>query len=196
MGKEIVALDTEKSDEAAAGRRFFDMARDEVFRAFPWSFTTKFVTLGLVANNPTDEWAYSYRYPSDCLMFRRILSGVRNDSHQTRARYKIVQDSSGLLVYTDVTNAEAEYTFRQEDPARFPADFTMALSFLLAFYMAPRLTRGDPFGMGRRAFEMYIREIRRAEAMSSNEQQPDELPNSEFISQRDGDPSTTESQTS
>lgn len=185
VGKEIANIDTEKSEEAAAMRRYYTPARDEVLREYSWPFATQFVSLGLVAEDPTDEWNFSYRYPSDCIYFRRILSGVRNDTRQSRVPHKIARDVSGLLILTDQENAKAEYTIREEDPQRFPADFVMALSYRLAAYVARRLSGGDPFKLGEFSLRLYQISLSKAQSTAENEGQIDEPPESEFIRTRE-----------
>lgn len=186
VGKEIANLDTENSAEANTIRRFYETARDEVLRDFNWSFTTKFATLAEIEEDPTDEWSYSYRYPSDCLKLRRILSGTRNDSRQSRVPYKLGQDSEGLLLYTDMEDAEIEYTVRVEDTSLYPADFTMAFSYKLAFYSAPRLAAGDPFGLANKAAQMYQMMIAKAAHSDLNENQVEQDVDAEWIRAREG----------
>lgn len=181
IGKEIGNLDTERSEEAAACRRFYDTARDATLRDFPWPRFTKFVTLALVETNPTDEWVFSYRYPSDCLELRRVLSGIRNDSRQSRVPYKIGQDVTGHLIYTDQADAQVEYTALISTVERYPSDFVLAFSFRLASLVAPRLTGGDPFKVGQRALELYMFEISKARATAVNEEQAEEDVDSEFV---------------
>lgn len=181
VGKEIANLDTEKSEEAKACRRFFKTARRATLRDFEWPAATKFVTLGLVTANPTSEWQYSYQVPSDCLHFRRILSGRRNDTRQSRVPYRLVYGLAGQEVYTDRTSAQAEYTVDVEDSTRFPDDLAIALSYRLAVYIAPRLTGGDPFKLGDKAMQMYMAEVSRAKATAVNEEQEEEDPDSEFV---------------
>ncbi len=185
IGKEVANFETEKSEEASSCRRFYDTARDETLRDFPWPFATKFLTLALVATDPTTEWSYSYRYPTDCSFFRRILSGLRNDNRQTRVPYKISQDDVGLLVLTDTRDAVAEFTVKETDPSLYAADFIMAFSLRLAAMIAPRLTGGDPFKVGERALRLYQFEIQKARATAENEEQKEEPPESEFIRARD-----------
>lgn len=180
-GKEIANIETENSPEANACRRFYQTALDETLRDGTWPFATKYADLNLIEENPTDEWAYSYRYPVDCKHARRIVSGNRNESRQDRIEYKIVNTSTGSAIYTDKQNAVLEYTVKIDNPALFPDDFKMALSFRLAHYIAPRITKGDPFGMGKRAMDMYLFEINRAKATAFNEEQAAELPESEFV---------------
>jgi hypothetical protein len=186
ISKKIV-LETDRSAEANACGDFYNTVRDKVLSDSPWPFATKFALLGLVQNNPTTEWLYSYRYPSDCLTMRRIFSGIRNDNRQSRIPYKIGRDDQGLLIYTDMTQAEVEYTISTDDVTRYPEDFRMALSFLLAVYIAPRLTQGDPFKMGQRAFQMYQMEMGRAASAALDEQQDEEQPQSEFMRSRNED---------
>lgn len=186
VGKTINDVDTESSEEALICRRYYDTVRDMTLRDFEWPFATKIATLSLVASNPTAEWAYSYRYPSDCLMITRILSGVRNDSRQSRAPYKILRDNTGLLIYSDEVTAQIEYIAKTDDPTFYTPDYIMALSLRLAVYIAPKLTKGDPYGMANKVMAMYIQEISRAQASATNEGQRDEMPDSEFVRVREG----------
>lgn len=181
VGKEIAALDTERSEEARACRAFYETARDEMLRGWPWPFARKFAEPTLVDEDPTDEWAYSYRMPSDCLFVRRILSGDRNDSRQTRIAYSIGYDPDGLaLIYTDQDDPTIEYTVKVTDVTKFAPDFVMALSYRLAAYVAPRLTKGDPFKMADRTLKLYDMSARFAAASAFNEEQVDEEVDSEF----------------
>lgn len=184
VGKEIANIETEQSQEASACRRFYDTARDATLRDFPWPFASKIVTLSLISTLTDSEYTYSYRYPSDCVDARRILSGSRNDSRQSRVTYKILKDDAARIIYADLENAELEYTSRVEDPSFYPPDFQLAFSFRLAGLIAPRITKGDPFGLRKSAMDMYDMEISRAKAASINEEQRDELVDSEFVRNR------------
>jgi len=190
VSKEIANLETERSAEASACRRFYDMTRDEVLRGFPWPFATKFAALGLVSDSDdddhgNDEWDYAYRYPTDCLKMRRIKSGTRNDSRSSRVPYIIAKDDEGKLIYTDQEDAEAEYTVLVDDPGLYPPDFVMALSLRLAAYIAPRLTAGDPFKMGDRSLKLYVLSQATAEANAVNEQQDEDTPDPDLIRARE-----------
>lgn len=184
ISKPIANVDTEQSQEASACRVFFNTTRQLVLRDFQWPFATKIIALELVEEDPNDEWKYSYRYPTNCINFRRVLSGIRNDERSTRETYRIVNDSSGQLIYTDQNEAEAEYTLDVTNTEILPPDFVMALSYRLAAYIAPRLTAGDPFKLGDKSAQLYQIEISRAAASAYNEEQPEQLPDSEFISAR------------
>ena len=185
IGKTIAVLQTEKSEEAITARLFYDLALEATLRDFPWPFASRIIALALVAEEPNDEWNFSYRYPTDCLEIRRILSGMKNDTRQSRTPYRILSDEQGSLVYTDYENAEIEYTVRDISPQFYPPDFVMAFSLYLAHLMAPRLTGGDQFKLGARALSLYDLEISRAVKNAFNEQQIEEPPESEFIRDRE-----------
>jgi hypothetical protein len=185
VGKDIANLESENSAEARACRRVYNTLRDEVLRAFHWPFATKIASLALIAENPNDEWAYSYVYPTDCLEFRRILSGIRNDTRQSLVPYRISNSGSQIVLFTDQANAIGEYTFREEVTERYPSDFVMALSALIAGYIAPQLSSGDPFKMAPRAFDLYASTIATAKANALNEEKYEEEQDSEFIRARE-----------
>lgn len=185
-GKEIANLDTENSAEARALRRFWDQAVGELIRGFSWPFTTRFFDLALVEENPTEEWAYSYRYPSDCKYARRILSGSRNDSRQSRVPYRIGQDDDGQLIYCDRENAQLEYSKLADDVVRWPDDFVSALSYKLAAYAAPTITGSDRANLRQLCLELHHMAEQKAMANALNEEQADQAPESEFTRSRDG----------
>ena len=185
ISKTVAILQTEKTEEAITARLFYDLAREATLRDFPWPFSTRILALAMVEESPNDEWDYSYRYPTDCLEIRRILSGMRNDTRQSRVPYRILSDGQGTLVYTDTENAEIEYTVNAVSPQFYPPDFVMAFSLYMAHLMAPRLTGGDPYKLGQRALGLYDLEINRAVKNAFNEQQIEEPPESEFIRDRE-----------
>jgi hypothetical protein len=183
-GDEIGNIDTESSEEASACRRVYETALDETLRDFDWPFATRIAAAQLIEDDPNDEYAYSYRYPSNCIRIVRVLSGMRNDTRQSRVTYKIASDSSGRLFYTDMDEAEIEFIFRETNPLLYPAGFVMALSLKIAYLTAPRLTKGDPYGMKAALLREYELTLDKERARSSNEEQVDELPDSEFVRMR------------
>ncbi len=185
IGKEVANFDTEQSEEARAARRFYQIALEKTLRDGSWPFATKIISLALIEEEPNTEWGYSYRYPSDCLYFRRILSGIRNDNRQSRSPYKLAKDSAGLIVYSDEEEAQCEYTVRANEEHIYPPDFVMTLSLYLGSLMAPRLTSGDQFKVGERALAKYLVEISITKASAYNEEQPDIPVEAEWIRDRD-----------
>jgi hypothetical protein len=179
--KGIANLSTEQSKEAALFRTLYETVRNLVLRDHAWPFAKKTAELNLVEEEPNDEWAYSYRYPTDCLNILRIQSSNRNDTRASRVPYQVGKDSTGLLVYCDREEAVVEYIEQVTDTTLYPNDFTMALSYRLASYAAPAMTSGDPFNLQEKCMNMYRLELSKATSNAFNEQQDDELPEAELI---------------
>lgn len=186
VSQELQDVTSDKTKAAQACRRFYDQVIGEVLRAFPWPFATATVNLTLVASDPTTEWLYSYRYPSDCLFARRILNGVsRIEQPDTRIRFRLQRDASGRLIFTDQPAAQLEYTQRVSAVEEFDENFITAAAFLLAFYIGPSVMEGDPSNLTARASQAYMAAIRTAQALAANEDVPDLPPDSAFITSRD-----------
>lgn len=187
LGVSVEVADvTERSKEAQACRRFYDQVIGEVLRDFPWPFATTFASLALVATAPTAEWAYSYRQPVDCTRFIRVLPGLRVDTPSSRIPFRLGYDSTGSLVFCDLTSAQAEYTTNLVNESRFTPDFTQMAALLLAGYLGPRVTKGDDFKLGDRALKLY--EWRKAMAWqnAAGEQARDLSDASSFLDARAG----------
>ncbi len=187
VGRTISNLESDGSEDADAINAFWDVALADHFRAFPWAFSRRIVAAALVEEDPTSEWGFSYRYPSDCVMLRRIVTGARAPSRASRDPYWVGGDASGRLIYSNTEDMEIEYTALVDDESRWPSDFAMSFTFLLAYYVAPRLSKGSQGEIQRAQRELlqkYMIEVERARANSSNEEQPDPPAESEFISER------------
>lgn len=177
---EIADID-ERSAEADACSLFYAISLEATLRAWNWKFARRTEALALVEEDPTTEWAYSYRYPTGCLAARRIPSGVVPESQDDRIPFDVGADDEGQLIYTDRAEAELEYTKLIEDTTRFPSDFALALSFHLASLIAPKLTAGDPFKLGDKCMARFAMQIGQAELAASRETQAPGHAESEFI---------------
>jgi hypothetical protein len=180
-----IASTTEKSTEAHVCNTFWESTLNATLRDFRIPEAIRFKTLSLVEEDPTEEWGYSYDYPNDVLSVRRILSGIRNDSNDSRVPYRQAQDSnSRQLIYTDAADAVAECSMKVTNLSLLPDDVILALSLRLASYIAPVITKGDPFKLGIRSFQLYSVHVTRANANSLNSQQPDQPPQSDHVRSR------------
>lgn len=188
IGEEIASIN-ERSPEAEACLQFYDEALDELLREFPWPFATRNVALSTTnATDPddddalieySDEFFYSFRYPSDCVYARRIMSGQVPDDSSSIIRYKIASDTTGRLILANVETATLEYTSRVTDAALYPSDFAMALSYRLAAYIAPRLAE-DPAKASQVAMRGYAFSLAKARSVAASEESEGPPPKSSF----------------
>ncbi len=180
VAHEISSL-TEGSTEAEQVNRFYAATRDQVLRDFPWPFARRYVALALVEEDPNDDWAYSYRYPTDCVRALRLVDGHRIQT--TRIPWEIASDDTGRLIYTDQDDAVLRYIKRIEDPEQFDPSFVEALAWRLGSKLAIPLSRSTK--ERDYAFERYRVEISVAKANAANEGEVDDDPEPESIRARE-----------
>lgn len=183
-------VDTDGTAEAKACRAHLDVAIETVLRDFDWPFARKYATFNKVADTPTLEWGFSYRYPPDCLNFRYVLTGARRPTLDQQVPFALGQDSSGLLIYTDQPAMQGAYTVKVTNAAFFHPDFVTALSMYLAWLIIPRLSSGDPYKMRPGLAQGFEYSMSKARANAANESQMDLPPESEFIRARNGEDTT------
>lgn len=184
VSKEIQNVETEQSKEAAACRRFREVARQKVLGDFAWPFANRIEALSLVTEDPNDEWLYEYGQPADCLKARRILSGIIPESEDTRVPFVESNGTSQTVIWTDKIDAQLEFTIDEDDTDRWPADFKLAYSYMLAMLLAPRLTAGDPFKLQGSVAKLYEVEISNAKKNAMNNQQKRQDPLPEMLRTR------------
>lgn len=185
VDRAIADLDTEQSRDAKIIRMYYENARRQTLRDFPFPCITVITDLALVEPDPNDEWKYSYQYPADCLQLRRIPNGFsRIDTEKTKVPYRVARGVSGKVVYTNMPNAKIEYTYNETNIDRLDDDVVMVMSLRLAHYIAPKLTGGDPFKMGQRALQLYYLEGSKASSNALNEEQKDEDIDADIIRAR------------
>lgn len=182
-GKPIGNL-SEGSVEARACNTFYEQSRDELLELFEWNFAAKIADAQLVEEDPTSEWAYSYLYPSDCVAFRRILSGVTVDHRQSVIPFRVMNINGAKVILTNQSEAEIEYTMRATDTALFTASFVRALSLLLASYIAPMLPHGDKLKLRELVLEMHSMALQEAATANGMEERSDPAPDAESIRER------------
>lgn len=179
VAKKITDVETDKSVEAETCKLFFKEALDECLEECRWNEATVFKTLTLVSQNPTVEWAYSYLYPSDCLYFRRILKADSINVLGSRTipengfddiQFIFATINNQKVILTNEAQATAEYTLEIEETSKFSAKFRLALSFRLAYYIAPMLAKGDAEKFKARLERDFQKKIGEAQAINHNEQ--------------------------
>jgi hypothetical protein len=193
--KGISNIDTDTSVEANMCRLFYDQCLLDMFESFQWPFARTRAELGLVEEDPTPNWKYSYRMPADA--GRMIAIGDTNlfiawdfnwagnwtDNGMGLMKiplplYEIVSDNAGKLIYTQIADAVIYYERRVTNPTLWPVSFANALAWRLAAEIALPLSR-DP-KIAQNAERKYELEISRAYAAQLNESPTEVLEDSEI----------------
>lgn len=170
-----------RSNEASVLNMFYEDARDFTLESYPWPEATKYITLGLVSEDPNDDWDYMYQYPDDCVFARRIVTSLgRTDPNPPPFITGYSED--GRVIYTDEENAVLEYTMRLEDAGLFRPTLGQAISWYLGFLIAPGLAKEPK--VANQCFQVWQAMVSRAEQRAGNEQQLAQEIDSEAIRSR------------
>lgn len=178
IGKTISNLETERSENALRAKLFYAPALEATLKAYDWPFATKTAFLALISTDESADaiWKYTYRYPTDCIKHRHIVPAkdVYTVPGIVRIPCQIGDDETGLTIMTNEKTARSEYTKRSENPVLYSYLFANTVSFLLAFYMAPGLTKGDPNKLGDAAFAQFNTHLNIAQGQEFHEE--DQVP--------------------
>ncbi len=165
----------EDSEEARISRRWLSVAHGELLSKRYWKFARKTKDLALIEENPTTEWLFSYRQPSDCIMARKIPVGSTTGSAVFDNNFILPDipfdksfDDDGDLIYTNIENAALEYTARR-NVSGCPIYYCIALSYLLATYTFESLSKGDMMGSSAKIQKKYEDKLDEASSKNDNE---------------------------
>lgn len=176
-----VSSHDEDSVEAITCRRYYESVRDTALRDFAWPFARRYHTLELVAEDPSDEWGYSYRYPTNCIKALYLVTGIRNSA--TPPPWELGHDDQGRLIYTDEADAVLRYIARITNDELFDESHVDALAWGLAAEIAIALGRSDD--EYKRAVNQYLYRKGKAQSGAANEGQRDEDPDPEAVRARE-----------
>lgn len=181
---EINNPETETSASARACRRYWETVRDEVLRDFDWPNlkTTEDLTLVETSPNSGVEWAFSYAKPANCLKIRRLLNGASAlDTNSNVTRYVQGRKASdgSALIFTNLEDAQIEYTFHETETARYEPDLVSALACRLASAIAAHFGP-EAVKLGDRAFQYYRWRIANAWSNALREERPERDDSSDF----------------
>ena len=157
---QVTAIDPpDGSAEAGRCARFYPIARREMLDMPGFLFAKKRQQLTQVTN-PSTIWRYAYALPSDCMRARRVLQQPILENNPLFWPYTLALtwdqltffdergsadfDIEGTTLLTNEPEAVLLYTVDILDPARFPASFVTALSYLLASYLVGPVVKGRP----------------------------------------------------
>jgi hypothetical protein len=152
----VSAIDpADGSVQAEHCSRFYPIARDAMLEAHAWKFNTKRETLAEFESNPQEEiWAYAYALPNLCLRPLRVLFPEATDDRDAQD-FEVEADEDGALVlYTNVEDAELVFLTQVTDTAKFSPAFVIALSYLLAHFLAGPITKDLKLKAG--MYQSYI----------------------------------------
>lgn len=146
IGREQIAGLHEETEAARTCKLHYDLQRQVLLRAYTWSFAKKYCKLSEI-DVKTPGWKYTYAYPNDCVMARKIY----NEDNTWCILWKNFPGNLDQVLLNDNTkalvcnhkDAYLEYTYDVKDADLFTADFAQALSYYLAAAICVPLTGSE-----------------------------------------------------
>ncbi len=181
VSKQIGNMVTEKSTEAVQCALYYPQAIQESIEGWDWPELTTWASLALVATQPNDDWAYAYNYLNDCAKIRRIVT-INGRKETNPPAWKLGTYNGKTSLFAQVNPCPIEYTRLLTDITQASALLVGAISWRLASFIAPALTRMQ--GRAESCFQMYQLLLSQAEVQRANEQQHEPELESEMIRAR------------
>lgn len=148
------------SDDTKQGKvcnLLFDKCRDQVLRAFPWSFAIKRYSLVPSTQKPTFGEGNVFVYPTDCL---RVISTEGN----------IPFSVEGKTIIAAVDKLNFYGICRETDITAYDSEFCMCLAYLLAAELCTTLSQD--LKMKEQLLSIYYSLLDHAKTSSSFESSP------------------------
>ncbi len=140
IGKPNITSVNENSVEAINCKNQYNRSRILSLSYSPWTFATKTAYLAQVNENPhSDVWEFAYDIPNDSLnCHMRVLE--ESESPLEKNLPHDIHLENGKL-YCNISNVRLFYVFDQTNINSWPMYFTNAVSYNLAYQIAPNLLR-------------------------------------------------------
>jgi hypothetical protein len=135
--RRITDTDTDASNEAKVLNTHWDTAFQSSIADLDLDSCSTEVTLELIEVDPTDNWKYSYKYPTKCAFFRRIVSATTIDNRSTHIDKRITIRSGVKVILSNEEDAVAEIISSDVPLASLGASAGLAIAYRLAAMSAP-----------------------------------------------------------
>lgn len=194
------------SRQAALCAQFYPIARDALLEMAWWTFATFRVALANVSMPAIiTTWQYAYLVPNGVLRYIEILDPETTDEYSIGLQVYnglpgVVQWNIGMYqpqnfeieevdgqqyLLTNQENAVLRYTARVVDPAQFTPLFVVALSKLLASFLAGPLIKGQEGRQASQAKEQeFMTWFAQATGSDASQRNVQPTPSPRFIAQR------------
>lgn len=178
LGTRNVASERENTPEALQCRLYWDSARRQVLRDFPWGFAQRRVWL---ARLPLPagferEFRFAYALPDDCLKVHEVRHEGIAPRPFSLARNTTDAAGSGVFLVTDAARALLLYTGDVRNSRLFDDLFAHMLSRKLAALVAVPLLKNNSQKVGEleKLYAESLPQARQATASERRESAPDD----------------------
>jgi hypothetical protein len=150
----------------------YPTARDMCLEMHEWTFaTTRQVLSAVDLPAEVSQWRYAYDYPTGVIRPLAILLPQCTDDTQGQP-YRIEVDAltDDRIILTNVQDATMKYIRRNDDPVQYTPLFVIALSWLLAHFIAGPITKkASIVDACEKQWEKWMKRATGANAQSTDE---------------------------
>ncbi len=182
IGTRTVAGEDEKALEAVQCKLYWDSARRQALRDFPWNFAQRRAWLAQIdmPEGYEQQYTYAYALPEDMLQALRLYPNGKDYEQygdKESGRFILVHDavSKGQVLLCNTDKALLSYTADIADVALFDDLFVGMLARKLAAMIAVSLLKNNA-GRVAELEELYLRAIPKAVQADANEGRMKEKP--------------------
>lgn len=152
LGKEVTEISTDTSNEVRILNIHWDTAFESTLQDLDLDSLSDDLELELIDTLDQGPWTYVYKYPTNCIFFRRIKSCAAVDNSSTHISKKVGIYEGQRAIFTNVEGAIAEVIPKNVPLAALNPMAALAVAYKLALLSAPLLT-----GKGAKALKDDIR---------------------------------------
>lgn len=138
----------ETTVEADQFNAFYPTVMSSVIMQYMPDFPQRQVALSLIQENPNLTYDYEYSYPSDCLIARDMNDGLQLgvDLFNT-IPYQVANDGNERVIWSNQDAPNLNYISDFDVIDKMPPSFALALSLIIASYIAPAITENRNSGV-------------------------------------------------
>ena len=186
--QQITAI-TDLNQEAEMCNLHYSLAVEDCLFEADWGFARRRITLQSAAGDPPPPWSYQYQWPSNCIRLLRIDDGKSIRRARERIPFTFeTNDSGARIIFVNIEEADAIYTYNQQDSSIYSSAFASYLSWVLAARICGPLT-----GSEKRTEKIEVRaerELTLAVMKDFGSEQEEPEPESDLIATRTSDVGT------
>ena len=167
--KKEVANSEEDSADARTLRTTWDAALFSTLAKMDLNRTKETKDLELLVNEPNDLWLYAYKYPSNCLRIRRLVSTERKDDESTKIEYETGLYNGQSVIFTDEYQAVIEYIPNDFALSNLNVHGGLAVAAKHAYLAAPLLIGKESIKIRQQLKEDFTIYVLEAQELDSSE---------------------------
>ena len=188
LAKEVAQIDTDKSNEVRILKLHWDIALESTLKDLNLDSLSTPITLELIEelDGSLSQWRYVYKYPANCALLRRIVSGFTVDNSQTLINKRVGIHLGQKVIFCNEEQAVAECVPLDLPLSALSGMATQAVALKLGILACPLITGKGAKGLREELKKDYVMakmEAQEDDAIENLNYESEEM-RSEFVRER------------